>query len=266
MRKNILGFVSLAAAVLFLSCERTNELLDENNKWIYADTANNASVKIVNAYAPITPALTAGAGPSLAVFVNDTQKLVGTTSAANSLAFNGTFPASTTYSLLPAGTHKLLFIQNRYTAGAFAPVAGDTVFRANVTLEKGKRYTAFLADSTQSPGVFLVQDNWTVPDPGNYQVRFANLVANPNERYDIYADSVGKMIATNIGYRQVSDFINVPIPRSTENFTVRLAGTTTVVYTLTAFAPITQRVYTLYNRGRVGVTGRAPALTWYTNR
>jgi hypothetical protein len=251
--------ISIPVLFLFSACERTDELLDENHQWNYVDTTTNGFLKVVHAYAPLGPSVVANSGPKVMVFVDGKRWL------RDSLAYNATFPApSGAYAVIPAGSHNVQFILSR--SGTVPQSAGDTVFKTTANIAAGKYYTAFLADSAQSPGVFLVNDNFVIPNQGNYLVRFANLVANPNQRYDIYADSLQRMVATNIGYREISDFVALPVPRITENFTVRLAGTTTVVYTLPAFAPVSQRAYTLYNRGRVGTAGRTPSLTFYTNR
>jgi hypothetical protein len=256
--KKIILFSIPAIALIFTACEKTTKLLDENNKAPYVDTTKNGWVKLVHAYAPLTPAVGINTGPKVRIFMD------GTSLVRDSLAYNATFPnPSGAYAIIPTGSHTFYYVLSRATN---TQLAGDTVFKTTINVAANKYYSAFLADSVQSPGVLVTQDNFTVANPGFYQVRFANLVANPNERYDVYADSVQKMIATNIGYREVSNFISVPVSISTESFSVRKTGTTTVVSALTGFTPTTQRAYTLYHRGRNGVTGRAPALTFYTNR
>jgi hypothetical protein len=259
MIKKLLLF-SISALALFSSCERNYDLLNENNKWQYVDSTQNGFLKVVHAYAPLTPTLAGTNGPKVLVIMDTTRLL------RDSLAYNATFPApSGQYSVIPAGSHNFFYSISRPVANP-NPVAGDTIFRSTLNVAAGKRYTSFLVDSVQSPGVYTVEDNYSIPPLGQYQVRFTNLIANPNERYDLYADSVGQMVATNIGYREISNWVNVPIPPSTESYSVRRAGTTTVVYTTTGFSPTTQRVYTFYTRGRVGVAGRTPGVTFYTNR
>jgi hypothetical protein len=257
-------FFPIAIALVFfvVSCERNYDLLDENNQYQYVDTTANGFLKVVHAYAPLTPTINTGTGPKVMVIIDGQRAL------RDSLAFNATYPNSSgAYAVVPKGNHTIYFVISRPGNPPPASSAGDTVFRTTVNVEANKYYTAFLADSTQSPGVLVTNDNFRpIPSLSFYKVRFTNLIANPNERYDVYADSAQRMIATNIGYRQVTDFIDAPVPRSTENFSVRLTGTTTVVYTLTNFTPSPQRAYTLYTRGRVGVTGRAPGITFYTNR
>jgi hypothetical protein len=264
MQKNKLLFS--IACIIFCSCERTTELLDENIRFQYSDTAANASIKFINAFPSLTPALTANAGPSVVIFM-DGKKINGTTSATlNAFVYNTTFPVNTSYSLLPASNHTFNFIMNRYTAGVFTPVAGDTVFRATSTLAAGKKYSFFLVDTAQNPGVLIKEDNWIVPQQDKYQVRYANLVANPNERVDVFSIRQNANIFTSVGYKDVSDYVELPVPTIADSLIVRFAGTMNVRDTLKAFFPTPQRVYTWYSRGKTGVTGRTPATAFVTNR
>jgi Domain of unknown function (DUF4397) len=256
----------LTACTTFCSCERTTELLDENIRFQYSDTSANASVKFINAFPSLTPALTANAGPSVVIFM-DGKKLNGTTSAAaNAFIYNSTFPVNTSYSLLPALNHTFHFIMNRYTAGVFAPASGDTVFRAASTLAAGKKYSFFLVDTVQNPGVLIKEDNWTVPQQDKYQVRYANLVANPNERVDVFSIRQNANIFTNVGYKEIANYVELPVPAIADSLIIRFAGTMNVRDTLKAFFPTPQRVYTWYSRGKTGITGRTPATTFVSNR
>jgi hypothetical protein len=257
---------SLVISSLLAACEKTTKLLDENVKWTNVDTANMAQVKIIHAFPSLTPALPGGSGPVMTVFAND-KKLAGTTASSFSLAYNGTFPASTAYSVLTPGSVTFSFVMNRYnTAGNFAPQAGDTLFQSTQNLVAGKKYSLFLVDTTEHPGVLAVEDNWTIPAPTNYQLRYANLVANPDDRYDVYSIRQVGNIFTNVGYRQVTNFINLPVPQISDTLIVRMAGTMTVIDSVKGFLPSPQRVYTAYSRGKTGVKGRTPATTYYTNR
>ncbi len=266
MQKNKLLLSFILSCAIFYSCERTTELLDENIRFQYSDTTVNASVKFIHAFPSITPALATNAGPNVVIFASG-KKLNGTTSAAlNSFIYDRTYPINTSYSLLPASGHTFHFIMNRYTAGLFAPAAGDTVFRATSTLAAGKKYSFFLVDTTQNPGVLIKEDNWTVPQLGRYQVRYANLVANPNERVDVFSIRQNANIFTNIGYKEVSNYAELPVPTLADSLIIRFTGTLNARDTLKAFFATPQRVYTWYSRGKTGVTARVPATTFVTNR
>jgi Domain of unknown function (DUF4397) len=257
-------FISIGAAVLLLfsACKKDvdTQLLDENNKWMYVDSTTTGYLKVVHAFPSLTPGVGIGTGPKVMVYM-DNQRLL-----RDSVAYNGTFPAqSGVYSAIPAGNHNFYYILSRPNGAN--TVAGDTVFKNSATIAAGKYYTTFLLDTTPNPLALTVPDNWTVPTPSFYQLRYANLVANPTDSYDVYSIRQAGNIFTNVGYKQVTNFINMPIPLITDTFIVRKAGTMTLIDTLKGFSGVPQRVYTLYTRGKAGIaTSRNPATTFYTNR
>lgn len=259
--------IAFPATMLLAACKKTTELLDENNVWVNSDQTKNANVKFIHAFASITPAITTGAGPVMAVYMN-TIKITGTTATANTLSYGSLFPATTVYSFLPAGNANFSFIMNRWTSGVFAPVAGDTVFKSTVNLQAGKYYSLFLVDTTQTPTVLVNEDALKVPALDKFSVRFANLAANPTERLDVYSVRQETNVFSNVGYKAITDFIDLPVPVISDTFHVRLTGTTTNLYSLNTFTGTPQRMYTFYSRGKRGLTGatRVPNITFYTNR
>ncbi len=265
MMKKLLIISALSGFVFLMACEKTSELLDVNTQWQLSDTAANAQVKFVHAFASTTPALTSGAGPSLQIWANG-KKVTGTTATLDAVAYSGQFPASTAYSLLPAGQTTFYFIMNRWTGGVFAPVAGDTVFKTTQTLVAGKKYSIYLVDTVPTPNVIMVEDTWTPPDFGTYKIRYTNLVANPTDRYDVYSLRNAKNIFTNVGYKEFTPYISLPAPATADTLIVRRTGTMTLIDSVKGFFPTGERVYTLFSRGKTGVTGRTPATTWTTNR
>jgi hypothetical protein len=249
-------YIFLPLLIVVVACERNDDLLNENNTWVYVDSTQNGFIKFVHAYAPTTPALTSGAGPSVHVY-DASARISGA-----ALVYNGTIPAPTgAYGLISPGAHNFNFVMSRAT-----PIAGDTVFKSTATIEANKHYSVFLVDSVQNPGVLTVQDNWTVPPQGSYQVRYANFVANPKENYDVFSIRTGTNIFTNVAYRQVTNFIQLPTTEMNDTLIIRKAGTMNVIDSLKGFGPSSQRVYTVYTRGRAGITTRVPATTFYTNR
>lgn len=255
-----------------MGCTRTTELLRENQQSLSADTRNNARVKFVNGYASTTPAMTAGAGPNMAIYM-DNQKLTGNTATLNFLSYGITtgtssyvFPFSSNYSVVPPGNHTFYFIMNRFTAGAFAPVTGDTVFKITTNLQAMKKYSIFLADTVQNPGIVVKEDIYVDPPPAKFKVRYVNLAANPNEKVDVYSvRSAGNLFA-NIAYKQITNYAEFPVYSISDTLQIRLAGTTTVRETLNGFSPTAQGVYTLMSRGKTGVTGRTPSIVSFLTK
>ena len=261
--KNIFLF-AITVLIILGACKKTTELLDDNNKWVPSDQTQNANVKFINTFPSLTPALTNGAGPALVVY-RDAQRVVPSTPAPYPMTYGVQFPNSTTYSLVPVGATTFYYIMNRVSNGSFAPVAGDTVFRNTATLEAGKYYTMFLVDTVPNPKVLAFEDVFTIPDLDKYKARFVNLTANPADRYDVYSDKNTGNIFSNVGYKEMKDFIDLPVPSGTDTLRLRLTGTTADISKLAFFAT-PQRVYTLFSRGKTGVTGRPVLLTFYTNR
>jgi hypothetical protein len=263
----------LACSLGFLlGCTRTSELLDENRQWEIADIRNNARVKFVYGYASVTPAITAGAGPNMAIFM-DNQRLTGNTATLNFLSYavvSGTssfvFPSSSNYVVVPPGNHTFYFVMNRFTAGAFAPVTGDTVFKTTANLEASKKYSVFLVDTVQKPGVVVNEDIYVDPPKGRFKVRYANLVANVNEIVDVYSTRQGKVIFSNIHYKKITNYDEYPVYELSDTLQIRLAGTTTVRETFNGFSPTAQGVYTLMSRGKTGVTGRTPSIASFLTK
>jgi hypothetical protein len=274
MNKYRILFALLLFGLMQLSCNKRTELLRDNEQWDFVDApyTNKANVKFIHAFSSLTPTVTSGIGPTLRIFM-DGKQLSGPTSTLNRFEFtiNGTaasnvFPVSVAYSVLPAGSHSFEFIMNRYSNSVFKPVAGDTVFRSSHNFETGKNYSIFLVDTVPTPNVIMKEDNWTVPSQGAYQLRMANLVANRNERVDVYSIRAQRVIFSNVGYKEITNYVELPTQPLSDSLIVRLAGTMTVRDTLKAFSPTSQRVYTLMSRGKTGVTGRTPTTTTYTNR
>ena len=264
MKQYSLLFVAAIVSIVSGSCKADRSLLDENVQWMAADTVNNAQVKFINAYSSITPAITAGYGPSLRIFRND-QKLTGTTATLDTIGYGAQFPATTAYSIVPAGSNTFYFVMNRIVSGAFAPRAGDTVFRKTQNLEAGKKYTFFLVDTVQNPDVMVVEDKVINPGYGKYALRFVNLVANPSDRYDFFSVKQGRNIFSNIGYKQITEFIALPKPQANDTFYLRNTGNTHNVSSAVV-APADERVYTFYARGKAGIAIRDTTLAVYTNR
>jgi hypothetical protein len=249
---------------LILGCSRNTELLKENQKWEVSDLRNNARVKFVYGYASTTPALTSGAGPNLAIYMDNT-KLSGNTATSNFLSYtflSGTshyvFPTSSTYAVVPPGDHTFYFIMNRFSSGTFKPNAGDTIFKTTFNLQAAKKYSVFLTDTVQNPGILVKEDVVQDPPPATWNVRYANLTANTNERVDVYSKKLNTLIFTNVGYKEVTSFKLYDMV-SSDTLQVRLTGTTTVRETVNNFSPTAQGNYTMMSRGRTGLTGRAPS-------
>lgn len=262
-----LRYISMYLLLLFVvvSCDDKN-LLDENNKWTYADTTNGAQIKLIHVYPSLTPAVTTGNGPQVFIYRGN-QKLNGT--AAQALSYGGVWPSSSVYGLIPSGNTPYYLVMNRVNTSAIpTPNAGDTVTSLSYDFQANKFYSVFLIDTAPSPKTFVVEDIITVPAALKYRARFGNLGMNPTDTFDIFSVRAGANIATNLSIKQMTSFSEFDVPALADTFYLRKKGTTTPnVSSVFGFSPTSLRSYTFFVRGKTGIaTSRNTTLTFYTNR
>lgn len=283
MRKTqITLLIVLMIPVLFLSCNKeTGDKLDEQEKFYRDNPEAIAQVKFVHAYTPLTinglstSLATTSTGFRITMDGIKINAAMNTSPSTNTIRYGGQpdtvthtasfFPTTATYSFLPPGSHNFRFTMNRIVSGAYAPTTADQVFNSTVALTPGKKYTMFIADPYDPPATYMIEDNFQVPNRNSYGVRFVNLCADAASRFDVVSTRYGSKLFSDVGYKEMKDFIYVG---TTTRDTLYLykAGTNTIVSQINGFLPITERVYTLYARGKTGTTGRTPSLTFYTNR
>ena len=288
MRKTYINILLLACiTTAFVTCKKEeNDRLDQLEKFYYYNPQSIALVKFVYAYSPLTingtaaasvsGTTTSGTGFRITMDGNKLNGAQNTTSANVNTFFWGPqpggtnysssfFPATTTYAFLQPGPHNFKFTLNRITANNFAPIAGDEVFTSTVGLEPGKKYSIFLADPYGPPAPYLVEDVFTEPPPNQYGIRFINLSGDVATRYDVTSARQGIKLFSNVGYKELKDFIHLPIS-TLDTIYLRNAATSAIIDRINGFSPGTQRVYTFYARGKTGTGLRAPGLNYYTNR
>lgn len=256
------------AAVSFSSCDKTTELLDENNKWVYIDSANSANVKIIQVFAGNTPqvptAPNSTTGPQVFIYANG-AKLNGT-----SLSYGGFWPTQNVYANLQPGNTRFDIINGRMdlTVVPNLPkyIAGDTLATFNVNLEKGKYYSLYIGDSVPNVKVTVKEDNLLTPDYQKYKIRVANMLMNPTDTLTLFSVRQNAEIISDITHKNVSDWVQLPLPIISDTLVFRKKGTTTSYVQLNGFSPTGQRMYTLIGRGKNGVTNKTPAAALITNR
>lgn len=249
----------------FVSCEKN--LLEGNIPQRFSNPSSEAYVKFIHAYAGKTPALTAGAGPSMFLFVNDTSKRLNGTLAANAFsfaAFGGQFPArstattnaTSTYAILPAGASTVYGVLARLVSGAPVSIAGDTVLKSSINLEPGKYYTAFFGDTLQNPSLTVVPDDFGEIPNNKYKIRLANFLAWPGDIHELYSTREGRVIQSGIAYKKVGDFVELDVKTIGDTIIVRkVSGPSPVangfaLLTVNGFVPIGKRAYTFFTRGK----------------
>ena len=271
MRKIQIRLLLFALApVIFFSCvKEVDDNLDKLEKFYLNNPEAIAQVKFIHAYTPLTLGGTPAQSTSTMGFriTMDGNKINGAGNASvttNTFMYGGVFPATTAYSFLPPGSRNFKFIMNRVANGAFVPVTGDEYLNTTVALAAGKKYSMFIADPYTTG--YLVEDNHPEPPRNQYAVRFVNVSGETSTLYDVHSLRHG-MLFTNVNYKEMRDYKVLTVPSTSDTIYLKIAGTNTTVGTpITSFSPGSQRVYTLYARGKTGVTGRTPSITFYTNR
>ena len=277
--KKYLKYLSLVIIVLALySCTKDNDgkdLIDDNNKWLYLDSSNSVNVKFYQVYASNTPqiptAANATTGPQVFIYANG-KKLTGV-----SLNYGGVFPITNVYANIPSGTTKFDIINGRLdlTVVPNVPkfIAGDTLASFTATLDKSKYYSIYIGDSVPFIRATIKEDILAKPDDGTYKLRVANLLMNPLDTLTLFSARQNAEIISNITHKEISNWLQVPIPIIVDTLTLRRKGTTTTYLTMTplgstsqSFSPSPLRMYTVVARGKTGLTGKLPTASIITNR
>lgn len=257
--KKIIAFIVVGGLGFgIFSCEKRS--LNDNLPSEFVDPSN-ANLKVVNAYTSNVPAGAPGVGVTRFFVHQDNVKLSG-----NALAAPGIFPTSSMYASVTPGRKSLFMLLDRRVNNIYAPpMAGDTAFRVAMDLKAGEFYTAFLVGVAPTQQVILTEDDLTLPAEKTYKMRFANLIPDPVRGLNVYSRREKKMIATNVTYKQIGNFIELPVPTVSDTLDVfETTNLVTPVFTLNNFFPGNKRIYTYYAQGRLGF--RTQALSIYTNR
>jgi hypothetical protein len=269
MQKNTIRYsIFVLVAVLFFSCLKENDdNLDQNEKFYLDNPETTAQVKFVHAYTPTTINGLSASTTGLRITVDGAKvnAATNTSSSTNTLLYGGVYPPTIAYAFLSPKQSNVKFTMNRIVSGNFAPIAGDDVFNSTVAFAAGKKYSMFIADPYPTPTTYLIEDKFDEPARDHYGVRFVNLCADAATRFDVVSAKHGLKLFSNVGYKEMKDYVYLTTT-STDTIYLKNAATNAIVSQVNGFLPGTQRVYTFYARGKTGVTGRTPNLTFYTNR
>ncbi len=263
-----IAFIAIFTTIGFTSCDKNKNLLDENLKTIYLDSANSANVKIVQVFAGNTPQIPTApsttTGPQVFIYANG-AKLNGT-----SLSYGGAWPTTSVYANLPAGNTKFEIVNGRLDLTVVPNVpkylAGDTLATLTANLEKGKYYTMYIGDTVPTVRVTLKEDNLITPAYQKYKIRVANLFMNPTDTLSLFSVRENAEIIANVTHKNISNWVELPLPVISDTLIFRKKGTTASYVQINGVSPTGQRMYTLLGRGKNGVTNKTPVLALITNR
>lgn len=215
-KKTLYASLMLASLSLIIGCK------DDEKSNPAAPMAANAYVTIVHA-SPNAPGV---------------DILVDNAVAKANLGF----PTNTGYVPVPSGTRN---VKVNVTG------TSTTVIQANLSLSENGYYTVFAIDSVSKISPLVIADTLTAPAAGNAHVRFVHL--SPNAPAVDVAVTGGSILFGNKAFKAYTSF--TPVPATTYNLEVRLAGTTTVVLPLPGITLQAGKIYTVFARGFVGGTG-----------
>jgi hypothetical protein len=267
MNKIMIFLACIITTIIIVSSCKKEDNIAKNNKWIYADSANNTNVRLIHCFAGNTPNLppNTATGPQVFVYVNG-AKLNG-----NALSYGGQWPSPSVYASIPqTGSVRLDFVMARLNFSAVpvlpAPIAGDTLVSITTNLEKGKKYSIYFSDTIPTYRVTVVEDQLVLPQYQRYKIRFANFVMNPLDTLSIYSRRQVGEVVSDITHKNHSGWVELDLPAISDTLELRKKGTTTVLASLNGFSPAGLRMYTIVGRGKTGVTGKGYSIGALINR
>jgi hypothetical protein len=193
------------------------------------------------------------------------------------LSYNGFFPGSTVsnYVALPAGNQ--LF---RFSLPGVVNYDSATVYSFTKALAPGQKYSLIITDSlkssTNESAQMWLKDDYTVPVPGQFGIRFVNAVINDTagKTVDLYSVKLKGNMFTNVKAFSATGFHYYNTTLNADTLIVRRSGVTTwelarlpLIGTNAPIPYSSQHVYTYIYRGdtklTTGTKGRG--LTSYLN-
>jgi hypothetical protein len=224
---NLFKYIGASFLVfVFASCEKSFDEKTELNN----DFSNKSIVQVFLA--------TVGASRNY-IYV-DGKQVTGAL-----ISSGGLFPATGIGFQLQPGLRQFL-VRDTLSTSTQLPLGFGEEFAA------GKRYSLFLYDTINAMKYKILPLQEITPVDSTIRIRFANFAYNgtaATPSVDLFSVVRNEVIASNVGYTAVTDFVPYPSEVSGEGFQVRLAGTTTVLATISNISFTRQRSYTVAYRG-----------------
>lgn len=285
--KKIIKLIPILISVLLIglsNCKSDTNLLSENTKWLNLDSANSANVKFIQVFAGNSPNIPTApsplSGPQVFIYANGVKlngtalsyiggnTFTGTSTTPNALGLP--WPISNVYANIPSGSTRFDIINARINLAVVPSVpafrAGDTLTSFTAVLDKGKYYSLYIGDTVPSVRVTLKEDNLIVPAYQTYKIRVANFIMNPLDTLTLFSIRQNAEIISNITHKNVSDWVQLPLPIISDTLIFRKKGTTAVYVQVNGFSPTGLRMYTFLGRGKTNVPGKAPGANIIINR
>ena len=291
--------IFLSGCIVITSCNKNVNLLDENNKSVYLDASNSANIKVIDVFAGNSPVLPTAqsqlySGPQFFIYANGvklngtalgyingntfTLPLAASNPLANPNAIGLLFPITNVYANVAAGATRFDLILSRLNLGVVPNVpsfiAGDTLITFNTTLIPGKNYSMYIGDTIPTYKVTFKEDDLSAtPAYQTYKIRLANFLMDPLERITLFSRRQNAEIISDISHKNVSDWVQLPLPIISDTLEIRKTGTAVTYITVQGtasqsptFAPTGMRMYTVIARGKTGLIAKAPSASIIINR
>jgi hypothetical protein len=155
------------------------------------------------------------------------------------------FPATGVGHFVPAGLRSFLLRDTLSTT-----TQPQLNFAQN--LEAGAYYTTFAYDTITAVKQKTVRNTISVPADNSCRIRFANFAYNGNAltpAVDVVSLGKNEIVATNVRYTDVTEFIVHPSLLSGEGFQIRENGTSNILAITTGISLTPKRSYTIVYRG-----------------
>jgi Domain of unknown function (DUF4397) len=269
MQKNIIAI--LCAGALFAGCAKNK--LEENKYW--DPQTGNANIRFIHAYNSLTPSVsTPAAGPVVDFFANGVKVsgIFSNTGTVTAIGYGGVFPIFSNGQYASVAPGDVAIKAALYRAAGSTALPTDVITDGKFSLEAGNYYSAFLVDTMPLPApanvnIAVVKDDVARAKTGFYKMRFAHMIPT-TDTLEIVSKNSNTVLLSNITYKTVSNFIELPLNIKNDTIQLRKKGTTVVLTDQKPFFPATEKVYTFYCRGIYTATAgtRARVLTFYTNR
>lgn len=250
MKKNILNIalVAIVAMACLSACTRDYSLISP-----VSTTGGSAYLRIIDA-APNFRSIF-NMPDSFSVFVNGSKVTGYTPGGTYMMTYGSSFPAITTlngYVTVPAGSQAIKFSVSGVVNADSLPI---TSFKK--TFAANQYYTLMITDSILSArdsSQIFVQDTYTEPTTGYYNLRFIHAVLNDTvgKNVDIWSTRNNRYIFSNVKPGAISSFAQYPFNALlTDTFFVRRTGNSAIALDTLLNTSIfsNQRTYTLYYKG-----------------
>ncbi len=233
--------LSLLMAFMMLACKKTNTIPERT----IGVPATSAFLKGLN----LSPD-----APLLNIMIDSTRVLTVTETAPDvesGIGFGGIIPTlSSGYSVITSGSH-VLSAKVPSTSGT---LAGQTIVSKTSTFSAGKYYTVAVVDSLSRLDALIIEDNLSVADTSKSYFRIANFMLNGTADLEFVGTSGGYNFMKNgNAFKSVTAFDT--LSQATYKIYLRANGSATKLDSISAFAPLKGKKYTLFTRGVVGQTG-----------